>query len=647
MADEERLVVALEARIRDFERNFERANRTAATNFDAIERRARVNADRLDRNMARAASTVRIHAGSIAGALGAGVLLGGLSQLPGAIREAFADMAKIGDVADKIGITREALQELRFGAGQAGIEVAGLDTSLEQFAKRTGEAATKGGDLAKVLAANGVALRDEQGRMRPTLDLLRDYADLIAGAGSEQEKLVLANLAFGRSGGQMVVALANGAASIGEMQKAARDAGAVLDDALVRKAEAVDDKFEALAVRFSTWAKGGSVELVGALEDVGAGFADLGGQIADAWGQFDAFWNDLAGRSPELVAKERIAGLLRRSAISGKDQETFGMEDVLGGLPMTEEGGGAAPGKRDRFKPTVVTTTPTSSPAATGASGATFSTILASTREYIEAQRVEQSVIGATAVEAARLRNEHELLAQAQQAGIALSPQQRAELQALAATMAEVGAATEAMAGAQERSVELQQFMGQGFADLFTGILTGATTAEEGIEQLVGSLATAALQAAFLGDGPLGGLTGGKGIFSTLFGFAGGGYTGDGGKFEPAGIVHRGEYVIPADATRRLGTHQLDALRRGYADGGLVGDSSGHAKPLTGRASAGITHIEINAPVTVNGSGGTPMQNKDLADQTAAALEQVIRGLVSSELQNAARPGNLLGSRNR
>lgn len=58
-------------------------------------------------------------------------------------------------------------------------------------------------------------------------------------------------------------------------------------------------------------------------------------------------------------------------------------------------------------------------------------------------------------------------------------------------------------------------------------------------------------------------------------GFSMGGYTGDGGKYEPAGIVHRGEYVMNQEQVnanpeliKRL---EADRLRLpGYADGGLV-----------------------------------------------------------------------------
>jgi hypothetical protein len=65
-----------------------------------------------------------------------------------------------------------------------------------------------------------------------------------------------------------------------------------------------------------------------------------------------------------------------------------------------------------------------------------------------------------------------------------------------------------------------------------------------------------------------------------ISGFAEGGYTGHGGKYEPAGVVHRGEYVLPQEVVRSIGVGNLDALRsmytgaapgRGsYATGGMV-----------------------------------------------------------------------------
>jgi DNA repair exonuclease SbcCD ATPase subunit len=48
-------------------------------------------------------------------------------------------------------------------------------------------------------------------------------------------------------------------------------------------------------------------------------------------------------------------------------------------------------------------------------------------------------------------------------------------------------------------------------------------------------------------------------------GFATGGYTGDGGKYEPAGVVHRGEFVFNKEATRRIGVKNLEFLHQLFA----------------------------------------------------------------------------------
>lgn len=55
-------------------------------------------------------------------------------------------------------------------------------------------------------------------------------------------------------------------------------------------------------------------------------------------------------------------------------------------------------------------------------------------------------------------------------------------------------------------------------------------------------------------------------------GFSAGGYTGDGGKFEPKGVVHGGEYVVRKEIVSQPGMRDhLDRLnRKGYASGGYV-----------------------------------------------------------------------------
>lgn len=68
-------------------------------------------------------------------------------------------------------------------------------------------------------------------------------------------------------------------------------------------------------------------------------------------------------------------------------------------------------------------------------------------------------------------------------------------------------------------------------------------------------------------------------LMGTLgIGFANGGYTGHGSKYDVAGVVHAGEYVIPKWMTESLGGDFIGSLetmrKKGYADGGYVGMNS-------------------------------------------------------------------------
>jgi lambda family phage tail tape measure protein len=86
----------------------------------------------------------------------------------------------------------------------------------------------------------------------------------------------------------------------------------------------------------------------------------------------------------------------------------------------------------------------------------------------------------------------------------------------------------------------------------------------------------------------------------TIAGFANGGYTGHGGKYEPAGVVHKGEGVLTQEEVKALGGPQgfedlRKSIRRGYATGGLVAD----------------THrVGMGAVSAINSGGATVVQPK-------------------------------------
>ena len=96
----------------------------------------------------------------------------------------------------------------------------------------------------------------------------------------------------------------------------------------------------------------------------------------------------------------------------------------------------------------------------------------------------------------------------------------------------------------------------------------------------------------------LSGLTGGSTwtMGSLMSGFSSGGYTGDGGKYDPAGIVHKGEFVFTKEATQRIGARNLYRLMRGYANGGSVG-GSGYSRASTGGSGLAYSFGDINVDI--------------------------------------------------
>ncbi|EFO9020538.1 phage tail tape measure protein [Escherichia coli] len=123
------------------------------------------------------------------------------------------------------------------------------------------------------------------------------------------------------------------------------------------------------------------------------------------------------------------------------------------------------------------------------------------------------------------------------------------------------------------------------------------------------------------------------------FHFATGGFTGTGGKYEPAGIVHRGEFVFTKEATSRIGVGNLYRLMRGYAEGGYVG---GAGSPAQMRRAEGINFNQNNHVVIQN--DGT---NGQAGPQLMKAVYDMARKGAQDELRLQLRDGGMLSGSGR
>lgn len=117
------------------------------------------------------------------------------------------------------------------------------------------------------------------------------------------------------------------------------------------------------------------------------------------------------------------------------------------------------------------------------------------------------------------------------------------------------------------------------------------------------------------------------------FHFASGGFTGTGGKYEPAGIVHRGEFVFTKEATSRIGVGNLYRLMRGYANGGYVGGTGSQAQM---RRAEGVRFEQNNHLVIQNDAA-----NGQAGPQMLKAVYDMARKGAKDEIQAQMRDGGL------
>ncbi|SQK93971.1 phage-related tail protein [Haemophilus influenzae] len=133
---------------------------------------------------------------------------------------------------------------------------------------------------------------------------------------------------------------------------------------------------------------------------------------------------------------------------------------------------------------------------------------------------------------------------------------------------------------------------------------------------------------------------------AAMTGFSKGGYTGNGGKYQPMGIVHGGEYVMTKEATSRLGIHTLNALN--YGKQALIAGGLGisvataapvqvdHRPSISARPVAPQVTQPMNVQITINAAQG--MDERMIAQQVAKELQRI-------QNQQQARARNSLRDR--
>lgn len=158
--------------------------------------------------------------------------------------QAGMEAANLGEQAEQIGLTTDALQAYRLAAAQNGVEAAQLDTAFMRLTKSMGEAAGGSDDAIARFEKLGVKLLDNNGNLRRTSDILPEVAAGLLDIGNQSQRDALMMEIFGRSGARMVTMLETFAQGQHNVVASARDMSAVMSGSVIAAWDKVDGRLK-------------------------------------------------------------------------------------------------------------------------------------------------------------------------------------------------------------------------------------------------------------------------------------------------------------------------------------------------------------------------------------------------------------------
>lgn len=213
-----------------------------ATYEITAEDRTKAAVDSARRGLKGIADQVLGMKGLLAGAFGA-LSAGALASAFKSVVDGADSMIKLAQAA---GTTVEELSALTYAAKLGGVETEALGSSLKKLAKNATDTANGTGEAKDAFTALGISVKDAEGRVRGTGDLLNEVADKFAGLEDGSEKTALAMQIFGKSGAQLIPVLNAGSDGIEALKLEAEALGIVIDEDLARASEQLNDNLTRL-----------------------------------------------------------------------------------------------------------------------------------------------------------------------------------------------------------------------------------------------------------------------------------------------------------------------------------------------------------------------------------------------------------------
>lgn len=185
--------------------------------------------------------------------VGAGVLAAGTGLM--ALASKTAETAdEIDKMSERTGISRERLQELKYAAGQCGVEFTAIESGVKTLTKNMGKADDESKRMVDAFGDLGVAIKDANGNIKQSPDLFEESVKKLADMEDQTQRNILGQKIFGGSWNEMIPLINQGSEGIKALTDRSRELGLVMDEDTIKAnvafGDAMDDAKQALGAIF-------------------------------------------------------------------------------------------------------------------------------------------------------------------------------------------------------------------------------------------------------------------------------------------------------------------------------------------------------------------------------------------------------------
>ncbi|MGM4947448.1 hypothetical protein AB8B21_05740 [Tardiphaga sp. 866_E4_N2_1] len=237
----------------------------------------------------------------------AGVAVGAVITLVAGLNKSLADTASI---ADRVGLSTERFQQLKFGANSLGLGDDEFSRSVDSFATRLQDAKFQANDLTRVFQANGVAIKDSNGQLKDTNSLIVSAVDIIKRAPTIQDALQIGSfLGFSREFSQ---SLHEAGDNYLKLAAQANAAGAVIDDATIQKAKVFTEEWQKAATIWGSSLKAAVGDVLPLLNDAVNGAVAVINAVKSVYSFISAIKDFAITPNIDTASLNQLNGLLKQ-----------------------------------------------------------------------------------------------------------------------------------------------------------------------------------------------------------------------------------------------------------------------------------------------------------------------------------------------